>query len=58
MLIADDEEVIRETVRDVLVAYGCQVTIANSGEAAIEHLGHDSFDLVLSDIKDAGSQRL
>ena len=51
VLIADDEEVIRETVRDVLVSYGCRVTIVPDGDRAIELLKVESYDLVLSDIK-------
>ena len=55
VLIVDDEEVIRETVRDVLATYGCQVTIAPDGDEALELLVHQSYDLVLSDIKMPGA---
>ena len=51
VLIVDDEEVIRDTVRDVLVGYGCQVTTAAEGTEAIKLLGSERYDLVLSDIK-------
>ena len=51
VLIADDEDVIRDTVRDVLVGYGCDVATAGDGEAAIELLAKQPFDLVLSDIR-------
>ncbi|MCP4248424.1 MAG: response regulator [bacterium] len=51
VLIVDDEEVIRQTVRDVLVSYGCEVTVAADGRRAIDLLEADPFDLVLSDIK-------
>lgn len=51
VLIADDEDVIRDTVRDVLLGYGCEVATAGDGEAAIELLGQHTFDLVLSDIR-------
>ena len=53
--LADDEEVIRDTVRDVLATYGCQVTIAPNGDKAIELLKTTRFDLVLSDIKMPGA---
>lgn len=54
ILLADDEEIIRDTVRDVLAGYGCEVTVACDGAEAIAHLGDASFDLVLSDIKMPG----
>lgn len=54
VLLADDEEIIRDTVRDVLSGYGCDVTVACDGDEAIALLGGASFDLVLSDIKMPG----
>lgn len=55
VLIVDDEDVIRETVRDVLTRYGCAVTAASDGDQAVELLGRVPFDLVLSDIKMPGA---
>lgn len=51
ILLADDEDVIRETIRDVLTGYGCEVDTASDGAAALDLIQHKSFDLVLSDIK-------
>lgn len=51
VLIADDEDVIRDTVRDVLTGYGCRVFTAVDGAGAIELIDDEPFDLVLSDIK-------
>ena len=51
ILLADDEEVIRETIRDVLTGYGCEVETASDGAAALDLIQQKSFDLVLSDIK-------
>ena len=51
MLVADDEDMIRDTVRDVLIGYGCEVSTACDGAVAIELIGKQPFDLVLSDIK-------
>lgn len=51
ILVADDEDVIRETVRDVLIGYGCEVSTATTGAEAIELIHEKPFDLVLSDIK-------
>ncbi len=54
VLIADDEDTIRETVRDVLVGYGCEVQTAVDGSVAIDLIADHPFDLVLSDIKMPG----
>ncbi|MCH7807689.1 MAG: response regulator [Planctomycetes bacterium] len=51
ILIADDEDTIRDTVRDVLIGYGCEVSVAQDGAKAIELIAQKPFDLVLSDIK-------
>lgn len=51
ILIADDEDVIRDTVRDVLLGYGCEVTVAHDGQEAVDRIAEKTFDLVLSDIR-------
>jgi CheY-like chemotaxis protein/PAS domain-containing protein len=56
VLVADDEPLIRETVRDMLTQKGCVVTICEDGAETIEHIEHTAntigpFDLVISDIK-------
>ncbi len=51
VLIADDEEIIRETIGGVLRGCGCTVQTAVNGADAIEQLEAQSFDLVLADIK-------
>ena len=51
ILIADDEEIIRDTVRDVLTGFGCVVHAVDDGAEAIRLIQAQSFDLVLSDIK-------
>ncbi|RME40940.1 MAG: response regulator [Planctomycetota bacterium] len=51
VLVAEDEPVLRETVRDVLTGYGCHVCTAEDGAAAVEAISQQAFDLVLSDIK-------
>ncbi len=51
VLLADDEEILRDTVRDVLSGYGCCVRTAADGGSAIEWIAKEPFDLVLSDIK-------
>jgi len=51
VLVADDEDLIRETVHDVLVRYGCEVDQAADGEEAIAMIAARKYDLVVSDIK-------
>jgi CheY-like chemotaxis protein/PAS domain-containing protein len=51
ILVADDEPNIRITISDILRKYHGVVTIACTGEEAIEHLERSDFDLVISDIK-------
>lgn len=51
VLVVDDEDLIRETVHDVLVRYGCEVDQASDGEEAIAMIAARKYDLVISDIK-------
>lgn len=56
VLIADDQEHIRQMIADVLTRRGCVTVACGSGQEAINELdastadGHDRFDLVISDI--------
>ena len=54
VLVADDEDIIRDTIRDVLTGYGCEVTAVGDGGSAYELVSREPFDLVLSDIKMPG----
>ena len=54
VLVADDENVIRETVRDVLIRKGCVVETARNGNEAIMLVRQRKYDLVLSDIRMPG----
>ncbi len=54
ILVVDDEEVIRETVSDVLRSYGCEIEEASDGAAGIALLQTTNYDLVLSDIRMPG----
>ncbi len=51
ILIADDEEIIRDTIADVLAKSGGITVAAGDGDEAIAMLRAQPFDLVLSDIK-------
>ncbi|OGW62690.1 MAG: hypothetical protein A2V83_10400 [Nitrospirae bacterium RBG_16_64_22] len=51
ILAVDDEAVILDIIRDTFSANGNEVRTAASGREAIDILGTEDFDLVLSDIK-------
>jgi CheY-like chemotaxis protein len=55
VLVVDDEEIIRQTVRDVLTKFGCQVETASDGSKALAMLRQRTYDLVLSDIRMPGN---
>jgi DNA-binding NtrC family response regulator len=54
ILIVDDDAGMVETLEDILAARNYRVATADSGEAAIEHVGRTAFDVVLMDIKMPG----
>jgi CheY-like chemotaxis protein len=51
LLVADDEEAILETLRDVLTRCGCEVETARDGGEAVNLINTRHYDLVLSDIR-------
>lgn len=51
VLVADDEELIRNTIRDVLQRYGATVDVASNGAEAETLINAGEYQLVLSDIK-------
>lgn len=51
ILIADDEDIIRETIAQVLSMQGAYPTMASDGAEALRLVRSQSFDLILSDIK-------
>ncbi len=50
VLIVDDEESIREMIREGISARGFQVQTANGVDAAVSLIQHHSFDAVLCDL--------
>jgi two-component system, NtrC family, response regulator HydG len=58
ILIADDEDVIRRFLVRGLMSAGHEVEEASNGNAAIERLHANAFDIVLTDLKMAGSTGL
>lgn len=51
ILIVEDRESLRRMLQRALTGEGYRVTAAADGEAAVEHLGRDGYDLVLTDLK-------
>ena len=51
ILIADDEKVIRDSIKSVLDDEGFITDTAADGEEALRKITDDTFDLVISDIK-------
>lgn len=51
VLIAEDEDLIRDLVSDSLTHLGAKVTAARDGREALAAIESSAFDLVLSDIK-------
>ena len=50
ILIVDDEEIIRKFLRINLLKLGYEVTEAMDGVQALEQLGKDTYDLIISDV--------
>jgi len=50
ILVVDDEEIVGETLNEILTALGYVVTWLRDGEQAREQLKQQSFDLILCDI--------
>jgi len=51
ILIVDDEETIRDGCRQVLAPEGFELKEASSGDAALEMMRQESFDLVILDLR-------
>ncbi|MBT3221557.1 MAG: response regulator [Proteobacteria bacterium] len=54
LLIVDDEPEFLQSIAKVLVRRGVEVTTANSGAEALDHLGNRSFSVALLDMKMPG----
>ncbi len=58
VLVVDDEETMRRSLADILRLEGYQVQAVSSGEAAVDLLRKDTFDVILLDIKMPGMDGL
>jgi DNA-binding NtrC family response regulator len=54
ILVVDDDDFMRETVGDVLVEKGYSVSLADSGEIAVEKFKNEFYDIILLDLKMQG----
>jgi len=51
VLVVDDELLIRDLLYDFFLEKGYKVSVADSGPAALEKLGKQTFDVLLVDLK-------
>ncbi len=58
ILVVDDEETTRRSLADIVRLEGAQVKTASGGEAAVEILQQETFDLILLDLKMPGMDGL
>ncbi len=49
VLVAEDEQINRDVARGLLTKLGCEVTLVENGQLAIDALQHTAFDLILMD---------
>ena len=54
VLVVDDERIMQESCSRILDKEGYTVSVADCGEAALEHCDRESYDLVLLDLKMPG----
>jgi DNA-binding response OmpR family regulator len=50
ILVVDDDQELRENIREILADAGFAVTVAASGEAALDCLERQTFDVILLDL--------
>ncbi|WP_136806852.1 response regulator [Desulfosediminicola flagellatus] len=50
-LVVDDEMIMRELIESILVSDGYRVKLASGGGQAIEMLGQETFDVVITDLE-------
>ena len=51
ILIVDDEQVIRETLQEVLIEEGYDVDICSNGQSAVEYVATTQCELIICDIR-------
>jgi DNA-binding NtrC family response regulator len=58
LLVVDDDETVRASLRDALTKDGVRVSTAASAREALERIATDPADLVLTDVRMPGMQGL
>ena len=51
ILVADDEYLMREGIREALINIGCKVDLASDGEEAIRLLKGGTYSMIITDVK-------
>ncbi|MCP4692437.1 MAG: response regulator, partial [Desulfobacterales bacterium] len=51
ILVVDDELIVRDSMKELLLEEGFTVEMAGSGREALEMLGRETYNLMLTDIK-------
>lgn len=54
VLVVDDEPALREICQEALSDAGYRVEVATDGHDALSKLGHEGYDLVISDLRMPG----
>ncbi len=55
VLVADDEDIIRKLISDILTPCGCVVDLAPDGQEAIANLRENDYDLIITDVNMPGA---
>ena len=56
ILIMDDEDIVRETLKDMLEIMGCKVDEAENGDKVIEKVKIDHYDIIFLDLTVPGGK--
>jgi two-component system, sensor histidine kinase len=51
VMVIDNEKIVRESTRDLLEDWGCEVSVANGASEALTLARGRSFDILLSDYR-------
>ena len=51
ILIADDDSLIRNFLRDTLIRKNFEIFLAENGKIAIDLIKEENFDLIITDMK-------
>jgi CheY-like chemotaxis protein len=50
LLVVDDEDFVRDLLREILESDGCEVQLAESGSAALQLFNENQFDAIFTDV--------